>query len=342
MTRALITGSTGFVGGRLVAALLARGDTVRCLVRPTSRRDALLRLGVTDFAEGDVTDPASLRAATADVDVVYHAAAFLKAPWMAEFRAINADGVGHIARACAACPTPPVLIVVSSMAAAGPAHGGPRAEHEPPAPISEYGRCKLDGECQARALAARVPITIVRPPGVFGPGDPYMPQMFNLVRHGLHAIPSDPTARMSMIHVDDLATALLLAADAGERLPAHDDGSGLGVYHVAHPETTSMAELGQLAAAHLGVDRLRCFAVPRSLMWMAAVGGEAVGRLRHRPSLLNLDKIREAWGGDWVCDTRKAVQELGLTYGGTFGQRYEETVRAWAAAHSADTSNTTS
>ena len=73
MRRSLVTGSSGFIGSHLVEALRSRGEKVRCLVRGTSRREILERLGV-EFAEGDVTRPETLAAAVQGVDVVYNLA----------------------------------------------------------------------------------------------------------------------------------------------------------------------------------------------------------------------------------------------------------------------------
>ena len=97
--KALVTGATGFIGRHLCAALVRAGDDVTALVRASSKRDALERLGVR-FAVGDVNDRGSL--SFGGNDVVFHLAAMLGSPWHPDFLRTNASGVRLVADACAA------------------------------------------------------------------------------------------------------------------------------------------------------------------------------------------------------------------------------------------------
>ena len=100
-------------------------------------------------------------------------------------------GTNNLGESCSRLENPPKLIYHSSFAAAGPTTpNNPRREEEPPAPVSEYGRSKLMGERYLRHLAERLPITVLRPPGVFGPGDPNMVAAPEIpVRMGVNFIP---------------------------------------------------------------------------------------------------------------------------------------------------------
>lgn len=307
MKLALVTGGTGFIGGRLAEALSASGRRVRCLVRATSNTRALEALGA-ECVVGDLQDEASLRAACAGVDEVYHLAALLKAPWHREFSAVTAEGCGRIAAAAAAQQTPPLVVLVSSLAAAGPS-ADPRAEARHPAPVSRYGRAKLAGEEAARAHAERVPLTIVRPPLVLGQGDRSLLPIFKMAQRGLLVAPS--RARLSLIHVDDLVACLIAAADQGERVAPSGDPAR-GVYFAAADEALPLAELGREIAAALGGARPRTLRLPIPALWAAACASEAWGRLRDRPTLLNLDKVVEARAEGWVCSADKAKRQLGF------------------------------
>lgn len=327
--RVLVTGATGFIGGHLTRLLLERGDAVSCLVREPARAAALGELGA-ELLPGDLRDPAALRAAVAGQAVVFHLAALLRAPWRADFSTINAEGAGNVARACAEADTPPVLIAVSSLAAAGPrAAGPPRTEADPPAPTSRYGRAKLEGERAVAAHAARVPITIVRPPIVLGEGDQAALSLFRMAGRGLFVVPSWRASRVAWVHVHDLCDLLVRAAERGERLPAPDAAGppGQGIYYSVTEEGVTLAELGRRLGAALGRERVRVLRVPAALTWTVGALGEAWGRLRDQPTIFNLDKARDGVGGEWSCTSAKAAEQLGYAPLAPGDERLEQVAR---------------
>ncbi|QDT70343.1 dTDP-6-deoxy-L-talose 4-dehydrogenase (NAD(P)(+)) [Planctomycetes bacterium MalM25] len=329
MPHTLVTGATGFIGNRLVERLVERGDEVACLVRPSSRTERLDAFGVgrvvgaLDDAEALAE---SLRAA-GPFDTVYHLAGLTHATRLEDFLAVNADGVEHLGRALAAIAPSPTLVLVSSLAAAGPSPPGePHTESTPPAPISNYGRSKLAGEEAARRYADQLSLSILRPPAVFGPGDRDGLMLFqSLRRFPLHLVPQMKGLPLSLIYVDDLVEALITVGDRGERVvPGAANDDPRGVYYVADPEASSYAQMGRYVGAALGK---KVFVLCRRkypflpLAW----GGDLWGKIRGKAPLFGMDKLREASASGWVCDPGKIREGLGWSPAKPLAERYQET-----------------
>jgi nucleoside-diphosphate-sugar epimerase len=330
MAKVLVTGASGFIGQHMAQALVDCGDRVTCLVRRTSIIDPLRDLDV-QLVRGDVTDPDSLPSAIAEAEVVYHLAGLTKSLRTRDLWRVNEAGTRNLAQACANRASPPVLIVVSSLAAAGPVpHGRSRCEADPPRPVSNYGRSKRDGERAAEALAGRVPTTIVRPPIVFGEGDRNVVQMARpIARFGIHMVPGFAVRRFSLIHAADLASALILAAKRGARLPTPAGPRtdfGQGYYYVAADDCPSYAELGRLIAEALDESRFRAVCFPEVLIWLAAGAAQLASQVRRKPAFLRLDKAREAVAGSWICDDRRARDELGFCPAASLCVRLRQTI----------------
>ena len=335
MSSCLITGASGFVGSNLARLLRSEGWNVRCLVRAASRLDQIESLGC-EIIRGSLDDVASLKAAVAGVEVVFHLAGRTAALRATEFVRDNVDGTRLLAEACAAQPNPPVLMMVSSLAAGGPGTlKAPRRETDPERPVSAYGRSKLAAEQAAIAASGKAPVSIVRPPMVFGQADRASLQIFR----GMQFLPVHPTPGMrrfavSLIHVRDLCDALLRVATRGERVqsvsgdePEHSRGK----YYVAADRNITYGELGQLASRAAGWA-VATLPLPTPIFWLAGSLGEILGRVRKRPAVLNFDKVREATAAGWVCSDEKIRTGLGYQPGATLEQRFAETV-AWYREH---------
>jgi nucleoside-diphosphate-sugar epimerase len=335
MSRVLVTGATGFIGGRLVESLLHRGAEVRCLVRPSPRVEPLRKLGV-ELVSGDLASAGDLRPALRCCDVVYHLAARTSALTRRELYQTNVAGSAAVARACAGQLTPPTLVVVSSIAAAGTAVAGrDRGDADPPRPVSEYGRSKRAGELAAVAWARRLPLSVVRPAIVFGPGNREMLPIFQTVTHlRLHLVPGFKPRRVGLIHSDDLIEVLLRVAERGRRIdPGHGDadaGAGRsppGYYFASDTEFPTYANLGRMIARATGSEHVLVMAVAEPIAWLAAAGAQSWGRLLRQTSSFNVDKLREAFAGDWTQCTRRLEQELGFRPRASLQQRLQETAQ---------------
>ncbi len=330
MARVLVTGANGFIGSHLARRLVADGDDVTCLVRRTSNLESLEPLGVR-LVRGDVREADSLPAAVEHAEIVYHLAGLVTAFRADELMAVNAQGLGNVVRACAQRESPPILVSVSSLAAAGPSRGEQaRTEQDHPEPVSHYGRAKRAGELIAQEYAGRMPITIVRPPIVFGEGDQLMRDLFrSIYRFGLHMALGVAHERYSLIHVADVVDALVRCAGRGSRLVPPSNGcaaSAQGYYFVAADEQPTFAELGNLIG--IGLRRAKVRVVASSghvLLWSAAAVGEVWGRLRGQPYIFNFDKVREARAGSWICSSQAIRGQLGFAPGAPLIDRLRQT-----------------
>ena len=300
--RVAVTGGTGFIGAHLVTALAARGDRVRCLLRPASDR-SLLPAEVEPVVVEDLDDAAGLERLVRDTDAVVHLAGLTRSWTPRELYRVNRGGTAALCTALARVhPGVGQLILVSSQAAAGPScRRRPRREEDPPAPVTAYGRSKLAAE-RIRHRYPELPITVIRPPAVYGPGDRDIFAYFRLVRAGVRP-ELVPAGRLSMVYVGNLVDALLFALERPPR-------AGQRVYHVADRGVVTMSTVAQWIAAAYGRPTWRV-PVPQAALTLAGLPLAAAGRLLRRDLLLSRDKLREIAQPLWILATRRIQAELG-------------------------------
>jgi nucleoside-diphosphate-sugar epimerase len=300
--RALVTGATGFVGSHLCDDLLRRGAGVTGLVRSTS--------DTRWVAEGVRIDRTGLGASAEELArvidghrVVYHLAGAVRAIRYADFLRTNAEATGRLLEACLlARPRPERFVLVSSLAACGPAPGEGRVdERQAPAPISDYGRSKLEGERIALAHRDRLSVCVLRPTVVYGPRDRELLPILKLAERGLLTATGGPDQVVNFCHVEDIVQGIRLAGSA-------PIASGETFLLGAERETT-MAELAGMLARAVGRP-VRLLAIPRSLLLTAAIAVETWAALRQRPAMLTRQKLPELHAS-WRLDLGAAFERLG-------------------------------
>ena len=212
----LVTGATGFIGGRLSRRLLAQGCALRLFVRDPVRLDADLRRGA-DVVSGDLADVPALRDAVRGAATVFHCAADV-ATWDRDrrYRAANVDGVRNLFRAIEIAGAAPRIVHLSSVDVYG--FPGQPADETCAAGGGSfgYGRSKAQGERIAAAEAVRLGLecTILRPCNVMGPGSPFVARIGKELRGGLMLTVDGGRADCGFLDIDNLIDVLLWAAAA--------------------------------------------------------------------------------------------------------------------------------
>jgi len=324
VTRILVTGASGFLGRNLVEAIIQSGHEPVAWVHREASANDLRELGL-EVHVGDLSATDAFRKPWLGVSTVVHLAGVV-APYSrtSTFR-VNVDTTRRLAEDLGGWNSPPRFLYVSSLAAVGPSptDSGVREQHQC-IPTSIYGQSKLAAEAALKMLADRLPVSVIRPPGVIGNWDRNLLEVYRLVRWGWNVVGISKEFRYSFIHAEDLCRGILSIAQHGESLRGGEDPEVAGIYHVADPDPITMVQLADMVAASLGPARVRHLRLPRPVCWGLAGISDAFGRFLGVRTFLNLDKMREAAAGSWVCDTTRVQQQLDFRVGATLAQRIRE------------------
>jgi nucleoside-diphosphate-sugar epimerase len=302
--KALVTGAAGFIGSHLVEALVQRGVQVRCLVRPTSHLRWLKGLPV-EIIYGDCQEKDSLGLGVQDVDLVFHLAGATRAIDAKTYFAVNARGTENLVGACLEHSTRlQKFIYLSSQAAAGPGRdGGKKKESDHCQPISPYGMSKRRGEELALAQARELPLLILRPAAVYGPRDKAFLFLFQCLAKRIKPSFSGGVQHLSLCSVQDLAGAILLAAETRTR-------SG-EIFFLSDGQDYRMEEINDVFARAMGVTAFRLRLPPPVLFGIAAVG-QYFSKVSGKPVLISRGRAEEMIQPNWLCDITKARTLLGF------------------------------
>lgn len=302
----LVTGGGGFIGSALVRRLVARGERVRCLVRPGRAARALEGLAVETVA-GDVTDPASLRRALNGTTRVYHLAA-LYAIWRrrpAVFYRVNEEGTRNVLAACLAAGVERV-VHCSSVAALG-AHG--------PAPADETARfnlawtgdhyyiSKFRAEQVALGFARRgLPVVVVNPSVPVGPRDAAPTPSGQIILDVVAGrLPAYLDGGINLVDVDDCAAGMVAAMERGRG----------GERYILGNRNVRLKEYFDLIVRVAGRGRSPSLRIPRWLAVASGWGYTAAAHLSGRTPVTTAAWARVGSGFSW-WDVAKARRELGL------------------------------
>ncbi len=232
----LVTGATGFTGGKLAARLVQNGEDVVAFVRPTSNTRQLEKLGV-DCRQVDIRDPSSVKDHFSGISRVFHIAAAYRSEHVdhGEFHAVNVEATRNLLDASVSAGVSR-FVHCSTVGVQGVIEDPPAAEDYRFNPGDHYQQSKLDGELLAlEYFRDRLPGSVVRPVGIYGPGDTRFLKLFRPIQKGRFVMVGKGDVLYHMTFIDDLVDGFLLAMTEPRALGE--------VFTIAGPGYTTIREL---------------------------------------------------------------------------------------------------
>jgi len=298
--KAFVTGGTGFIGSHLADRLIESPDynEIRCLVRSTEK---WLDGKPYTRIHGDLSSITALRKAVTGVNTIFHLAGVVSAPSEDEFIRANVDATEnllHVANQAGVRN----IVILSSLAAAGPSNGSPKTETDPMNPVSMYGRSKKMMEQMIKDTAGKkMSVKILRPPAVYGPREDQIFTLFKMMKYGITPIVGNGyEPKLSMVYVDDLVAGILKAADHQKE--------GIDTYFISG-QITCWQEIKEISDILFGKKSLP-LKIPPGAVKKVAGFIETTATLFGSYPVVNRDKAREMIL-EWTCSSEKAEQELG-------------------------------
>ena len=262
---------------------------MRALVRDPDKALDLSAQDIT-LVKGDLQNPTALEQLLKGCDGVIHGAGAVRGANQADFDRVNVAGTAALLAAIHAQPQAPRLLHLSSITAQEPG-------------LSWYAHSKREGEERVKQRPD-LDWVIVRPPAVYGPGDKEMLPIFQWMSRGIAVVPGSPEARISLIHVSDLVSALLACLktpQTHQQVLTLCDGQDNGYnWH-------DMAGI----AAETWSRRVWLWRVPPWLLNSAARVILAIARLTGGAPMLTPPKLRELRHDNWAVDNETITAATG-------------------------------
>lgn len=277
-----VTGATGFIGQSICRQLSTNNYYVRVLIRSPGQA-SLPALRDAEIIHGGLADPDSLLRLVTGAHAIVHCAGSVRGATQAQFDRVNVEGTANVLDAIKAGDNSPRLLFISSLAAREPQ-------------LSFYATSKRRAEQLIESEAGDIDWTILRPSAVYGPGDRELLPLFRLMARGIAITAGLPSARFSLLYVEDLSAAViawLQATPLANGVFAIDDG------HTNGYDWYEMSKIvGELCHRKVRVMQ----AAPWLLDPVAWINGR-VGTYFGTAPMLTPEKLRELRHHDWVCDS---------------------------------------
>lgn len=273
-----VMGAGGFIGRHIQRALFEAGFQVLALVRPDSRNSANIDARC-EVVETRLDNPRALARVFKRCTAVIYGAGAVRGRELTDFLPANVDGIGITMEALAQNPDPTPILFISSLAASKPT-------------LSNYAQSKSLGERKV-AQHDLIPWCILRPPAVYGPGDKEMRPLLDWARRGVVPIVGPRDQRVSLLHVSDLAKAIVAWLK-------HTEACARQTFAI-HDGKTNGYDWPTIAAAG-GAANPRLLIVPPALLRIAARTNWLLSGLFRYAPMLTPGKTRELQEAEWICD----------------------------------------
>lgn len=302
--RVLVTGATGFIGSHVADLLLDKDYTVRCTIRKSSNV-RWLKDKPFEQAEANFNDIDSLVQATKDVDLIVHSAGVVAAKNYDGYLAGNRDATANLLKAAQINGLDLKRFVhISSQTVAGPAKSldEPFTEDMTPRPITKYAKSKLAAEQEVLSYKEIFPVTIVRPPAVFGPRDTAIFQMFQVAQKGLGTLIGFNRKHLNLIYSSDLARGIVDSMESEKSIGE--------TYFIASEEIYDWNQIINAIKKAMDKKFFVKIRIPHSVVYTIAGISEFFGRFSKTAPVFNIDKGRDFVQNYWICSVDKAKREL--------------------------------
>ncbi len=314
----VVTGANGFVGSHLVDHLLEKGDEVHCLVRKSSNLRWLKDKNVIIHDSG-LFDIEGLKKILSNIDYLYHVAGVVKSKKEEGYYKGNVETTKNLLDVVLeVAPNIKRVLIVSSLTASGPSKlDEPVTEETQTHPITTYGRSKAAQEELVKTYMDKIPITIVRPPAIYGDRDTEIYLVFKTYKQGLMTLVGFNKKELSLIYVKDLVNGIYLAATS-------DIAKG-ETYFISSTVFYTWPQIGEVLQKVIGKKAIS-LRLPHTLVYGVAAVAQFFSMFSSKAATFNLEKAKDFVQEAWTCDTAKAERDLGYKQNYSLEEGLKETI----------------
>ncbi|MHA1126923.1 MAG: NAD-dependent epimerase/dehydratase family protein [Candidatus Heimdallarchaeota archaeon] len=315
MKKAFVTGANGFVGSFLLKHLVEQGMEVTAYILKGTDNGFLEKINPSlkniTIIEGNVLDWDSIKASLRDINYVFHLAGILQGYVQEDYDRVNVNGTKNILNACLQNnPNLEQVVLLSSSTAVGfGTDEDPLVEttFAKPHPRDYYGVSKYRMEQVASKYKEKLPLVIVRPCAVVGPGNKVILGNYKLAKYGFKLVFPGPRRPISIIDVEDLVSGIYLCAVT----PAARDE----IFHFSGENSASVEELAEILSYKVfnrKYGRLISIPVTYPIMKATTIIMETINKITKKPApFINQAKILAAFAPGQVVCSDKAKEILG-------------------------------